>query len=133
MRPREYVAPTSVEEARERLSALTTDMLSIQNQLGERKGDDPDTVGWRTRAKAALNHVNAQRSLLKDYIRSNASDLITLTTGEVARVMTARVNRLERVAAIACAFVDDDSDEAFAALEEAVNDFRKDVPIGGAA
>lgn len=125
-RPR-WVDPISVREARDRLNQLHLDAAEIESQLRERKDDEE----WRGRATRALAHINDERRRLRAYIKDNATDPMQLTSEELARVMADRVTKMERVTSVACAFVDDDSDEAFSALEDAVTDYRKHAPVVG--
>lgn len=119
MEQSQFQPPSNLAEAEHRRDELTLAIELIQTQLGGGERIDPDTgrrlnyaewQEWRTRAKGALtwkrSEVRYLKSWIKDYQRNVKRDFGTV------------------VIAKAFKFVDDDSNENFDALVDAVEDLK---------
>lgn len=127
--------PATIEEARARANELLYRSDEIRAQLAERRDDrDPDTLEWRPRAKSALNHKVAEYRWLKDWIRTHGSARlhepgrggretdVGKDVVKAMRLISGAVGRMTNLYEAAVALIDDDCDDNWVRLKDAVDD-----------
>ncbi len=84
-RQQEFEKPTSLRQARDRLREITTNIMNVEKQLGDRrrertmKGPDYDT--WREKTKAARIFMVSEQQFVRDWILERRRQLDSKKVG----------------------------------------------------